>query len=198
MPRAYGDPVRDFVAFTPEAHGRARTDLRVRAAMPDDVPALARVLASRGGDAGELEERAARIVARVPVLVVGELGPGDEASEISAGSGDVVGYSGAHRHWVVPDGEEEWVVAGLTVLPEARRSGVGIALLRAVVAEVARRDPGAPLFSVANVHNSASIALHERVGFVEVARGPAFAGATFEGGVGVLLRGHADREEGAE
>lgn len=41
--------------------------------------------------------------------------------------------------------------------------------------------------SVVNATNGASIALHERHGFREVARGATFAGITFTGGTGVLL-----------
>ncbi|MFV2145274.1 hypothetical protein [Isoptericola sp. G70] len=42
-------------------------------------------------------------------------------------------------------------------------------------------------FYVVNARNAASVALHERWGFREVARAAAFHGVTFAGGAGVLL-----------
>ncbi|MGO1591881.1 MAG: hypothetical protein ACTHW1_06830 [Ancrocorticia sp.] len=61
------------------------------------------------------------------------------------------------------------------------------------VDETAPGDPvvppaeAAPLYSVINARNRASITLHEKLGFVEAARGHTFAGITFTGGVGVLM-----------
>jgi len=44
-----------------------------------------------------------------------------------------------------------------------------------------------PTWSVVNARNGASLDLHARHGFVEVARAAAFAGITFTGGTGLLL-----------
>jgi phosphinothricin acetyltransferase len=71
----------------------------------------------------------------------------------------------------------------LTVDPARRRSGIGSRLLGALLAAA----PVRPVRSVVNATNGASIALHERHGFREVARGATFAGITFTGGTGVLL-----------
>lgn len=166
----------DFVEFDPEAHGSPTQRLTVRAATSADVDALALVMSARGGTPDEYIDTARRFIERLPVLFLAE----SEENE-------PIGWSGAQRHPILPDGDPTWLVSGLTVVPSWRRRGIAIALLRQVTSAVAAIDPYAPLHSVINVRNLASIALHKRAGFAEIDRGPTFAGITFTGGFGVLL-----------
>jgi ribosomal protein S18 acetylase RimI-like enzyme len=96
-------------------------------------------------------------------------------------------------HADAPDG---WYVSALTVAPGHRRRGLAARMLDALL-DHARSHPrpwGGTVRSVVNLTNRSSIALHERHGFREEARGPSFAGITFTGGTGVLLRSGAERD----
>lgn len=77
-------------------------------------------------------------------------------------------------------------LGGVTVKPSWRRRGIAVALTDARLRWIADRADEA--YYVVNATNLASIDLHQRWGFVEVARGPDFAGVSFEGGVGLLMR----------
>ncbi|MBK8229118.1 MAG: GNAT family N-acetyltransferase [Candidatus Eisenbacteria bacterium] len=77
-----------------------------------------------------------------------------------------------------------WYLSGLVVRPDHRRQGVGRLLTEARLRDLALRDEMAYYF--ANATNQVSIALHEKLGFVELTRHFAYPGAWFEGGVGVL------------
>lgn len=133
-------------------------------------------MSSRGGMVEEHLGAAARLIERLPVLLMAEK------------DGAAVGWCGIQKHSIFPDAEPEWLVAGLTVLPEQRRRGIAMRLLRDVLDATAGAAPGEPIFSVINAQNPASVDLHIRLGFVEVARAATFAGITFTGGEGVLLR----------
>ncbi len=67
-----------------------------------------------------------------------------------------------------------------------RRRGIGHALTVARLRWLSERTTR--VYYVANARNEASLALHARLGFEELARGPSFHGFTFEGGEGVLCR----------
>ena len=86
--------------------------------------------------------------------------------------------------------DPEWLIAGLTVVPELRRQGSAARLLSDVLRDAAGRAPGEPIFSVINSRNLASIDLHLKLGFVEMGRSPGYAGIEFTGGEGVLLLRH--------
>lgn len=167
----------DFVPFEPSARPqRAGAAVTIRAATAADVEGLALVMAVRGGDVTEHRERARRLVERLPVLSVAETGTG------------LVGWSGAQTSEIEPGRGGEWLVAGLTVVPASRRQGIAARLLRHVVGEVHRCAAGEPVYSVINARNLASLELHCRLGFAEVARAATFARVEFTGGEGVLLR----------
>lgn len=74
---------------------------------------------------------------------------------------------------------------GITVAPEFRRRGVATRLVEARLDWIRALDDRAYYFT--NVRNMPSIALHERFGFREAARGPEFHGVAFDGGSGVLF-----------
>jgi ribosomal protein S18 acetylase RimI-like enzyme len=101
--------------------------------------------------------------------------------------GDVVGWAKTHLY-PVPDGAAPagHYLGGVTVRPDARRRGVGRALTDARMAWVGLR--AARVHYLVNAQNQVSIAMHERWGFREIARGPAFHHVTFAGGVGLVLR----------
>lgn len=99
---------------------------------------------------------------------------------------EVVGWSSAFRLGGHDDAPDGWYVSSLTVDPAWRRRGAGDRLLAAVI--VATETRSAVLRSIVNATNRASLDLHTTHGFVEEARGSSFAGITFQGGAGVLLR----------
>ena len=79
-----------------------------------------------------------------------------------------------------------WFLTGVTVLPRHRRSGLAHRLTTARIDWIAERSDAAWYF--ANGRNTASIRLHEPLGFAEVSRAPSIHGVAFEGGEGVLFR----------
>ena len=79
-----------------------------------------------------------------------------------------------------------WYLTGVSVLPAHRRSGLGRRLTVERLAWIGGRAEEAWYF--ANAQNTASIRLHDGLGFVEVSRAPAIHGVSFDGGEGVLLR----------
>ena len=73
----------------------------------------------------------------------------------------------------------------MIVREDRRRRGLGRALTRARMDWLADRCDVVRYF--ANEHNLTSIALHDALGFSEVARDVLAPGVTFEGGVGLLF-----------
>lgn len=63
-----------------------------------------------------------------------------------------------------PGAQPRWLTAGLTVTPEARRTGVGRRLLHTVIGAVADRG-GGDLHSVVNAGTVPSLTLHAFLGF---------------------------------
>ena len=110
---------------------------------------------------------------------------------IAATEAGVVGFGKARylmpAEGIGPDPSlEGWYLTGVVVDRRFRRRGVGARLTAERLRWISRRSDSAYYFS--NVQNRVSIALHERFGFVEIARGPTFAGVTFTGGEGILFR----------
>lgn len=104
--------------------------------------------------------------------------------------GELVGWGKTHS-WDYADGAAPTghYLGGVTVRPDCRRKGIGTALTQARLDWIWRRASEA--WYVVNASNLASIGLHRRWGFAEVARAPGFHTTTFDGGVGILMR--ADR-----
>lgn len=162
----------------PQNHIAPQPNVAIRPARPDDGPALAVVMAARGGTPSDHVRAADWLLDRAPVLVVAEIalpeGP------------EVVGWSGATQTPLHPGGPAQWLTAGLTVDPASRRRGIGRRLLQAVIEDVGALH-GDALHSVVNARNAPSLALHHSLGFTTLETGPCFAGIEFDGGVGVLL-----------
>ena len=77
-------------------------------------------------------------------------------------------------------------MGGLLVETSSRRRGIGEALTRARMHWVFERAPEAWYFT--NARNLASLALHAKLGFIEVTRDFVYPRVSFDGGVGVLGR----------
>ena len=101
----------------------------------------------------------------------------------------VVGY-GRGALWTADpeDGRDGYYLVGIAVDPDHRRRGVALALTRARMLWIAGRADEAWYFT--NAANVASIALHDRFGFREVARSSSFRGVHFDDGQGILYRAH--------
>lgn len=184
-----------FAEYRPGAHGPRDATFAVRAALPGDVDGIARVARTRGGEHVGLEGRLGAWVRddeRVVVVACldGETGRSvvrRAGGEVGADSGDeVIGWSSAFRMAGRDDAPDGWYVSSLTVDPAWRRRGAGDRLLAAAIAATSAR--GSVLRSIVNATNRASLDLHAAHGFVDEAHGSSFAGVTFEGGAGVLLR----------
>lgn len=79
----------------------------------------------------------------------------------------------------------------MVVAPAWQRRGIGEALTRARLAWARRRTDEVWMFN--NARNEVSLALHGRLGFVEVGRASSYLGEPFDGGAGVLMRAEPDR-----
>ncbi len=152
----------------------AGPSVTVRPARPDDADAVAEVAATRGTPGLDVRGRLPGWVEDVDRLtVVAEVG------------GAVVGWAMAGP-WGRPGARPGLHVCALTVHPEHRRRGAGEQLVRALQAWTWHRAD--ELWSIVNAGNGPSLALHRGRGFAVVEPITEYAGVTFEGGWGVLLR----------
>lgn len=113
----------------------------------------------------------------------------DGCAFVAEHDGEVVGYGKAAR--CEPRGPDDAAPAGLyltgvVVAPAWRRHGVGAALTAARLAWARGRVE--EVWAFTNARNTASLAMHERLGFVRAGTAGSYLGEPFEGGVGVLLR----------
>jgi phosphinothricin acetyltransferase len=173
---------RMFAAYRPEVHGVVDITCEVRPATPQDVPGIVAVAATRGAQPADLADR----------LTTWASDPARVLLVAADPAGVVVGWTMLARWQGHADAPDGWYVSGLTVDPSRRRTGLGSRLLGALLHAA---PAGGPVRSVINAGNGASIALHERHGFREVARGATFAGITFTGGTGVLLSTEHEQED---
>lgn len=156
------------------------------------------------------------LLALLPAAVSGAAVPGDDDLGSSAavpratdraGSGDALlapaALSGAFplpedmRTWLpgrsltapASAAQRTWMVSGLVVDPDARRRGVGRALLTAIDDAVRVFEPDVELYSIVSTADHACVGLHLAVGFEKVARVKSFGAVTFEEQGVVLRRG---------
>ncbi|WP_024818793.1 GNAT family N-acetyltransferase [Arthrobacter sp. 31Y] len=159
----------------------------IRPAIEADVPGIVALdlaadrLSSANADAFAANMSAAIFDPARLVLVVETQG----SVTMECGSG-VVGWAKTHN-WDFPDGPAPsgHYLGGVTVLPEFRRRGVATKLTEARLRWIWERAERA--WYVVNARNQASLVLHGKWGFREVARGPRFHTVKFDGGEGVLL-----------
>lgn len=180
-------PVARYAPFEPGGVSAARLaadrlalDVRVGAA--DDVAGIVAVAATRGEQPADLAERVARWVADDARLVL--VAVAGAASDDATCPGGVVGWGMVSR-WAPDDAPHGLVVSALTVHPGWWRSGLGTRLLTDLQHWAwGRADE---LWSIVNARNEASLALHARLGFVDVRRAAGVGGVSFDGGAGALL-----------
>ena len=144
----------------------------LRHAVPEDVETIAAVndASGRASNASSLEEAVRDPMRAVMVAVVG---------------GVVVGWAKTHHFEEADDSAPPGhYLGGLTVLPDYRRAGIASLLTEARLDWIWSRTHVA--WYMLNADNAASIRLHERWGFREVARGSRFHSTTFTG-TGVLF-----------
>mgnify|MGYP003575160479 FL=1 len=160
----------------------------IRPARPVDAPGILAADLDAGrtapADAARFAASIGAAVADPARLVVVAEAQGDA----NAGGGvGVVGWAKTH-HWDYDDGPAlaGHYLGGVTVRPDFRRLGVAAELTGARMAWIWERADRA--WFVVNAQNAASLALHRKWGFLEVARGPGFHTVTFDGGEGVLLQ----------
>jgi aminoglycoside 6'-N-acetyltransferase I len=106
--------------------------------------------------------------------------------------GRIAGWAKTH-HWDYADGlaSAGHYLGGISVEPGARRRGIGVALTAARLDWIFDRTDEA--WYVANSTNVASIALHTRWGFEEIARGRRFHTSRFDASGGVLFRAYSSK-----
>ncbi len=143
--------------------------IRVRRASLADTDGVATLVMEQEG--GTLEEHRQGFA--------GELTAdrSDNLLLVAESDGHIVGFARARRFQHPPEvpenvAPEGWYLLGVIVSPAFRRRGIGAELTRCRLAWIAERAGDAWFFT--EVENHASIALHERCGFVEVSRDFAF------------------------
>jgi aminoglycoside 6'-N-acetyltransferase I len=111
---------------------------------------------------------------------------------VAVTQGEVVGVAKTHLH-PDPDGSSPagHYLGGVVVAPGVRRRGVGSALTRARLEWIWSRASIAYYF--ANEHNTASISMHETLGFRPVARFSEVRGVTADDGRSKLILFEASR-----
>lgn len=171
-----------YAEYDPEGSRRSGVTVIVGAANTGDLrdtDAAARLAAGvYGGDSDAWRARLTRTLERPGSLFA-----------IAEVDGQVAGYGKAARCTPVNDADPAPTgryLTGLIVATAWRRCGVGEALTRWRLQRIhADNDPA---YFFTNVRNAASIALHARLGFIEVARAGSYLGEPFTGGSGVLMR----------
>lgn len=117
---------------------------------------------------------------------------GDRVVLVAVTQGEVVGVAKTHLH---PDPEGSapagHYLGGVVVAPGFRRRGVGSALTRARLKWIWSRAPIAYYFT--NEHNTASIRMHESLGFRLVARFSEIRGVTADDARSELILFEASR-----
>ncbi|MET3368632.1 UNVERIFIED_CONTAM: aminoglycoside 6'-N-acetyltransferase I [Jeotgalibacillus campisalis] len=160
----------------------------IRPAIQADVPGILATELDAGRTSLAHAERftasiSAAIDDQARVVVVAEV-----QDDANAGGGTAVVAWAKTHYWHYGDGSA-WsghYLGGVTVRPDFRRLGVASELTGARMAWIWERADHA--WYVVNSLNVASLALHRKWGFREVARGPGFHTVTFDGGEGVLLQ----------
>ncbi|BCW50331.1 N-acetyltransferase [Arthrobacter sp. StoSoilB13] len=162
--------------------------LLIRPALENDVAAMAGVEVAAGrtsaGAASRFEAaiRAAISDPRRLVLVA------ETPADVPWNPGSaVVGWAKTHFHdYDAGPAPAGYYLGGITVAPDFRRQGVAAALTEKRLEWIWARTDEA--WYVVNARNAASLKLHQRWGFREVARGSGFHAVTFDGGEGLLLK----------
>lgn len=178
--KGFGELFARYSRSRPDATPLREIGLHTRIASSVDARAAASLAALREGGAAWAHEQ----------VMISFVDRADRALHVAEYEGTVIGFGkcsmGGWSGGAASEMPDGWYLTGLVVHPDHRRRGVGLDLTRARVAWLFERTERIHYF--ASALNAASIALHERVGFREVARGIAVPGVSFTGGVGALYR----------
>lgn len=181
MPRPEGN----FVNYEPDekslGDALAPGQLVIRQAVVADIPRIVETNEQSGQDSVGLLPLAAAISDESRLVVV------------ACVEGVIVGWAKTH-FWAQADelAPAGHYLGGVSVKPEWRRRGIGIALTQARLAWIWER--AAVACYVVNAANLASIDLHERWGFRTVETAAKFHTTEFLGGVGLLMRAVRPRQ----
>ncbi|MGA7203534.1 MAG: GNAT family N-acetyltransferase [Specibacter sp.] len=171
-----------FAPYSPGHQPGTATTAEIRAAVSGDITAMLSVQAGSG--------RAS------PTAASFEAATNDDARLVVVAllDGVLVGWGMTH-YFAGGDGTAPagHYLGGVTVAPSWRRRGIGAALTQARLDWIWQRADTA--WYVVNPANRASIALHSRWGFTEVARAAKFHTTEFTGGVGLLMRARYPQAE---
>lgn len=150
-------------------------DFEVRSAGSEDAHAVLAVNRAAGRPTGTADAVAASIANSTRHTV------------IATSAGEAIGWATTH-YWDYTDepAPAGHYLGGITVHPDWRRRGVGTALTAARIDWIFSR--AAEVWYIVNIRNRASIELHHKWGFEEIARAPGFHTTTFTGGIGLLMR----------
>jgi ribosomal protein S18 acetylase RimI-like enzyme len=172
--------VPKFAEFQPDVRGEPLEGVRIREATVEDAGAIAALAVERDGlDPVETLAGVTRELAWIA-----DEGAGRKVVFVAEHEGGVIGYGrAAWREYSVVDGArgvpDGWYLTGVIVAPAWRRRGVGRALVEARLTFIAERSDRAYYF--ASARNVVSIAMHEALGFRELARDVVAPGTTFTG-----------------
>ncbi len=170
-----------FADFSPDLGKPPLTGISIRTAREGDLDPVAALAQERDGGALDAHVRNAARMLEHPdrcALLVAE----DGDAFLGFGKCEYLSSRGN-----APDG---WYLAGIVVMSERRRRGVGRELTRARLEWIAQRSVDAYYF--ASAQNRVSLALHRPFGFQEVTRDLEIPGISFTGGVGILFRTDLD------
>lgn len=169
-----------FQEFRERGNDGPWRDTVVRNLLPCDVGAVSAILAEREGvgldHARDVVSRWAEPDRQRLVLVAehdGRLEGYGKAELLAPGTAGGTGPTG-------------WYLTGLVVRPSGRRRGVGTRLTEERIRALAER--ASEIWYFANLRNRATIALHERMGFVLHSCTFHIPGVSFDGGEGGLFR----------
>jgi ribosomal protein S18 acetylase RimI-like enzyme len=172
-----------FAAYEPEREARIPVQAVIRQAAPGDVEACVRIMMTR--QAGSAVRRRTQLRQSVQSDT-----PGFFVAEVD---GTVAGFGRVQLLTPPPDAPPNaapkgWYLVGVVVDSTWRRRGLGDSLTAARLRWVWQRANTAWYF--ANARNRASIDLHSKYGFIEVARDFTVASVTFDDGhgTGILFR----------
>jgi RimJ/RimL family protein N-acetyltransferase len=168
----------------PAPSGTDRTErVEIRPAAVADIEACARLQVGAGFGEGSWEH------GHVAAAMERAVGRPDRWLGVAASESAIEGFarlSKADRP-ATADAPAGFCLGGVTVAPRMQRRGIGLALTRERLALAFDAFGADRVWYFANARNASSIALHAKLGFVEVRRPFECPQVTFEGGVGVLF-----------
>lgn len=154
----------------------ADVELDIRQASDSDAQAIAQLTAERNG--GLLSDYFNRIVT--------ELSINSDVNQLFVAKIDSTNIVGFARCSLLSAAQPSgWYLSGTIVAPKHRGCGIASILTHERLKWLDQKTEN--VYSFCNAQNLVSIKLHQRFHFIEIARGPSFAGTTFSGGEGILF-----------